>query len=112
MNKMLLKIKPIFTQKKYLLVFLGMSVVSFATFLILTLLFSWSRFLFFNYFLTDAIEITAATFMVAAIFSISFGFLTSLVAYNFKDIICNRLREFLAISVALYVISYILMLAK
>lgn len=105
------KTKPVLMQRKYLLLFLGTSILSFTIFMSVTLLFSWSQFLFFNYFLKDAVSVMISTFIIMAAFSIGFGILTVFVAHRFRAVIGKRLYGFFAVSMGLYIISYILMLA-
>jgi hypothetical protein len=106
------KIKPVFTEKKYVLVFLTTTITSVVLFMLLTLLFEYSQFLFFNYFLKEGFRTTVSTFAVMAVFSLVLGFATSFVLYNFKHVLEKKTAVFLGITWVLYVISYILMLAN
>jgi hypothetical protein len=106
---MIEKIKTIFNEKKLVKKFLIVTIFSFVSFLVLTLVFPWSRFLFFNYFLKQAINQLIFGFIIIAGFSLTLGIISSYITRKYN---INKPTILLGFTGILFIVSYVLMLAN
>lgn len=105
------EIRKIFREKERRRLFLLITIFSFILFFALTLTFSFSRFLLFNYFLKEAIGIFLLTTLIIFIFSISLALVSVYLIKNYENFISNK-KLFFIFMFILFIVSFVLMLGR
>lgn len=110
--KQVLKITKVFFKKGILRIFAGTTIASILAIMFLTMLFPFSQFTFFNYFLPTATNVLLFTSAIILSFSLILGLVTSFVVYQYKKILENRLAMFFSAIGMFFLLSYVLMLSS